>query len=184
MKVPVMLLLSVEPAIDTDLEPVFAKLCLPTGIHFKDVWSRLRMKQDGTLFSSAVVTVMKIHKLSFVFLAPSGISTFPFFDIRFTKAIRLNKLLAHEDESKSPWLYSGYLAISALAVTIAMADEISPPLLLVANKYRWTISSSEPSKRDRPRGRHFKALLISRSFGSLFKFPFVKIAKSSDDAFV
>ena len=79
---------------------------------------------------------MKIHKLSFVFLAPSGISTFPFFDIRFTKAIRLNKLLAHEDESKSPWLYSGYLAISALAVTIAMADEISPPLLLVANKYR------------------------------------------------
>ena len=38
MKVPVMLLLSVEPAIDTDLEPFFAKVCFPTGIYFKGVW--------------------------------------------------------------------------------------------------------------------------------------------------
>ena len=67
MKVPVMLLLSVEPAIDTDLEPFFAMLCLPTGIYFKGVWSRLRMRQDDTLCSSAIVTVMKIHKLSFDF---------------------------------------------------------------------------------------------------------------------
>ena len=37
IKVPVMLLLSVEPAIDTDLDPFFAKLCLPTGIYFKGV---------------------------------------------------------------------------------------------------------------------------------------------------
>ena len=97
------------------------------------------------------------------FLALSGISTVPVVEIRFTNPIRLNKPLAHEDESKSicPTLYSGYLAISALAVAIAMADEISPPLLLIANKYRWTISSSEPSQRVRPRVRHFKALLIS-----------------------
>ena len=37
-KVPVMLLLSADPATDTDLEPFFAKLCLPTGIYFKGVW--------------------------------------------------------------------------------------------------------------------------------------------------
>ena len=68
MMVPVMLLLSVEPTIDTDLEPFFAKLCLPTGIYFKGVWSSLRMRKDSTLCSSAIViNVMKIHKLSFVF---------------------------------------------------------------------------------------------------------------------
>ena len=57
MKVPVMFLLSAEPAINTDLEPFFGKLCLPTGIYFKGVWSRLRMRQDGTLCSSAIVTM-------------------------------------------------------------------------------------------------------------------------------
>ena len=159
-----MLLLSVEPTIDTDLEPFFAKICLPTGIFFKGVWSRLRMRQGGTLCSSAIVTMSWRYTSWASFSAPSGISTFPVVHIRFTKPIRLNKLLAHEDESKSmcPRLYSGYLAISALAVAMAMADEISPPLLLVAYKYRWTILYSEPCKSGRPRGRHFKALLIFR----------------------
>ena len=159
-----MLPLSVEPAVGTDLEPFFTKLCLSTGIYFKGVWSRLRMRQDGTLCFSAIVTRSWRYTNWTSFLPPSGISTFPVVDIRFTKPIRLNKLIAHEDESKSmcPRLYPGYLVISALAVAIAMADEISSSLLLVANKYRWTISSSEPSKRGRPRGRHFKALLISR----------------------
>ena len=159
MKVLVMLLLSVEPAIDTDLESFFAKLCLSTCIYFEGVCSRLRMRQDGTLCSSAIATMLWRYTSWALYLAPSRISTFPVVDIRFTKPIRLNKLLAHEDESKSmcPRLYSGYLAISAMA----MADEISLPLLLVANKYCWIISSSEPSKRGSPRGKHFKALLIS-----------------------
>ena len=164
MKVRVMLVLSVEPAIDTDLELFFAKLCLPIGIYLKGVWSRLRVRQDDTLCSSAIVTMSWRYTSWASFLAPSGISTFPVVNIRFTKPIRLKKLLVHEDESKSvcPRLYSGYLAISALAVAMAMADEISSPFLLVPNKYRGTISSSEPSKRDRPWGRHFKAFLISR----------------------
>ena len=67
MNVPVMLLLSVEPATDIYLEPFFATLCRPTGIYFKGVSLRLRMRQNGTLRSSAIVPVMKIHKLSFVF---------------------------------------------------------------------------------------------------------------------
>ena len=94
-----MLLLSVEPAIDTDLEPVFAKLCLPTDIYFKGVWLRLRMRQDGILCSTAIVSVMKIHKLSFAF---SSLRYFNFLvvGICFTKPIHLNKLLAHEDEPK------------------------------------------------------------------------------------
>ena len=100
MMVPVMLLLSVEPTIDTDLEPFFAKLCLPTGIYFKGVWSSSRMRKDSTLCSSAIVTnIMKIHKLSFVFSSLS-ISTFPVVYMRLTMPICLNKLLAHEDESK------------------------------------------------------------------------------------
>ena len=159
-----MLLLSVEPTVNTNLEPFISKLCHSTGIYFKGVWSILRMRQDGTLCSSAIVTMLWRYTSWASFSALSGISTFSVVDILFTKPIRLNKCLAHEDEPKSMCLklYSGYLAINALAVAMAMADEISPPLLLVANKYRWTISSSEPSKRGRPRGRHFKALLISR----------------------
>ena len=33
-------------------------------------------------------------------------------------------------------LYSWYLAITALVASMVMANEIRPPLLLVANKYR------------------------------------------------
>lgn len=53
--------------------------------------------------------------------------------MRFSKPILLNRLFAHEDESKSkfPMLCSGYLAISAFEVVVTIADEISPPLLVV-----------------------------------------------------
>ena len=57
MKVRVMLVLSVEPAIDTDLELFFAKRFYPIGIYLKGVWSRLRVRQDDTLCSSAIVTM-------------------------------------------------------------------------------------------------------------------------------
>ena len=57
VKVHVMLLPSVEPAIDTELEPFFAKFCPPTVVYFKDLWLRLRMRQDSTLCFSALVAM-------------------------------------------------------------------------------------------------------------------------------
>ena len=157
MNVPVMLLLSLEPAIDIYLEPFFAKLCLPTGIYFKGVWLRLRMRQNGTLCSSAIVTMSWRYTSWASFLAPSGISSFLVVDICFTKPIRLDNLLAHEDKFKS--------------MCPRLSTNIVEPFRL-----------ANPAKRASPRNTFQSAFNFSLFFGSWF--PFVKIEKSLDGAFV
>ena len=89
MKLSVMLPFYVEPVIGTDLEPLFAKLCLPTGIYFKYITIHLVNIENEARWHFILLSnrsyVMKIHKLSFV---SSGISTFSGVDIHFTKSIR------------------------------------------------------------------------------------------------
>ena len=62
-------------------------------------------------------------------------------------------------KSKCPRLHSGYLAISAFVVAMEIAHVISPPLLLVAKKYRQTIWPSESNNSGRPQCRIFNAFL-------------------------
>ena len=68
--------------------------------------------------------VIEVQKLSF-FLCP------------FYKPILLNRFFAHENESRSSVfnkLISSIRSISVFVVAMTDADEVSPPLLLVANK--------------------------------------------------
>ena len=121
VKVPVILHLSDDPAIETDLEFCFAIVWFIAGMYFKGVWSKFMINEWGILYFS-----MWIYNNSASFLAPSGISTLPVVRIRFLKPILRNKLCAQCEGSRLIWLksYWGFGAIKVFVADMATAGGI------------------------------------------------------------
>ena len=69
--------LSVEPAIGTDLQPIFANLLLQPGTNFEGVWSRLIIIDDGILYSLIFCTILYKETVSISAFNFSEIPTFP-----------------------------------------------------------------------------------------------------------
>ena len=130
VKVPVILHLSDDPAIETDLEFCFAIVWFIAGMYFKGVWSKFMINEWGISYFSTIVTMLWRYNNSASFQAPSGISTLPVVHIRFLKTILWNKLCAQCEESRSMWLklYWGFHAIKAFAADMVTAEDTSPPV--------------------------------------------------------
>ena len=88
------------------------------------------------MFSSTSATTSYIKSSSASFFALTVISVLPVVDIRFVRPIRLNRLLADAQESRSirPRLYSEFRAVRTFVAAIFTVLEISLPLLRVAIK--------------------------------------------------
>ena len=126
VKVPVILHLSDDPAIETDLEFCFAIVWFIAGMYFKGVWSKFMINEWGILYFSTIMTMLWRYNNSASFLAPFAISTLPVVHIRFLKPVLRNKLFPQCEGSRLIWLksYWGFGAIKVFAADIATAGGI------------------------------------------------------------
>ena len=116
VKVPVILRVSDDPALETDLEFYFGIVWFIAGMYFKGVWSKSMINEWRISYFLTIVMMLRRYSNSASFLAPSGISTLPVVCIRFVKPILRNKLCAQCEESRSMWLklYWGFVQLKPL----------------------------------------------------------------------
>ena len=129
LNVAVIVLLSVDRAIETFFTPFEASVLLQPETYFDGVWSKLITNDLGIFLFSIVVTMEWKKVISTSLPTSSEIRTFPVVDIRLTKSIRLNKLLYHDDFSRLIWerLNSGCLFIRAVVKAFVITFETTPP---------------------------------------------------------
>ena len=75
--VTVIICLSVDPAMGTDLQPFFADVLYQPGTNFGGVWSRLMIIEDGILCSLIFCTIPYKQTVSISAFNFSEISPFP-----------------------------------------------------------------------------------------------------------
>ena len=134
LNVVVIVLLSVDPAIETFFTPFGACVLLQPGTYFEEFdlnWSLMTWVFLWTcvFLFSIVVTMEWKEVISTSLRTSSEIGTFPVVAICLTKPIRLHNLFHHDDFSRSIWarLNSGCLFIRAAAVALAITFETTLP---------------------------------------------------------
>ena len=102
---------------------------LETGAYLDGVWSIFMITEDGIWCFSFNVVIWWWNISSASFRAPAGISGLEVVHTLLTKPIRLKRLFAHEEESRSIncRCSSSLFDISALAVALSPTVLTTPP---------------------------------------------------------